>query len=100
MVGQFRRGLSLYAKVLLVSNTAWSIANFRDELIRALLAAGYEVVAVAPPDEHVPRIEALGVRFVPLAIDNKGTHPGRDFGLFLRFLSLLRRERPAVFLGY
>lgn len=87
-------------KVLLVSNTAWSIANFRDELIRALLAAGYEVVAVAPPDEYVPRIEALGVRFVPLAMDNKGTHPGRDFGLFLRFLSLLRRERPAVFLGY
>jgi glycosyltransferase involved in cell wall biosynthesis len=33
-------------------------------------------------------------------MDNKGTHPGRDFGLFLRFLSLLRRERPAVFLGY
>ena len=87
-------------KVVLVSNTAWSIANFRGGLIQALRAAGYEIVAVAPPDEHVPRIEALGVRFVPLAMDNKGTHPGRDFNLFLRVLWLLRRERPAVFLGF
>lgn len=87
-------------KVVLVSNTAWSIANFRGGLIRALCAAGYEVVTVAPPDEHVPRIEALGVLFVPLAMDNKGANPVRDFGLFLRFLSLLRRERPEVFLGY
>jgi glycosyltransferase involved in cell wall biosynthesis len=33
-------------------------------------------------------------------MDNRGTHPGRDGMLFLRFLRLLRRERPDVFLGY
>ena len=68
--------------------------------MRALLAAGYEVVAVAPCDDNVPRIEALGVRFVPLAMDNKGTNPVRDFGLFVRFLLLLMREKPALLLGY
>jgi len=68
-------------------------------LIRALLAAGYEVVAVAPPDDHVPRIEALGVRFVPLAMDNKGTIRVGTFGLFLRFVSCCGGAA-AVFLGY
>ncbi|MBI4293880.1 MAG: glycosyltransferase family 4 protein [Betaproteobacteria bacterium] len=87
-------------RVVLVSNSAWSIANFRGGLIRALLAAKYDVVAVAPADGHVPKIEALGIRFVPLAMDNKGTNPIRDFGLFLRILWLLLRKRPAMYLGY
>lgn len=87
-------------KVIIVLNTAWNLVNFRAGLIRALVAEGHEVVAVAPQDEYAPRLAALGCRFVALPMDNKGTHPGRDLLLFLRFLSLLRRERPDVFLGY
>jgi glycosyltransferase involved in cell wall biosynthesis len=87
-------------RILLASNSAWTIANFRGGLIRALLTAGYEVVAAAHPDEHAPRIEAWGIRYVPLRMDLKGTNPFRDLALFLRFVRLLRRERPAVFLGY
>jgi glycosyltransferase involved in cell wall biosynthesis len=87
-------------RILLASNSAWTIANFRGGLIRALLAAGYEVVAAAHPDEHVARIEAWGIRYVPVRMDLKGTNPFRDLALFLRFVRLLRRERPAVFLSY
>lgn len=74
--------------------------NFRANLIRAMVAAGYEVVAIAPPDEYAPRLAELGCRYVPLSMDNKGTHPGRDLLLFWRFLQLLRKEKPAVYLGY
>ena len=87
-------------KVVIALNTAWNLVNFRAGLIRALVAGGYEVVAVAPSDEYAPRLAELGCRFVALPMDNKGTHPGRDLLLFFRFLKLLRRERPDVFLGY
>jgi glycosyltransferase involved in cell wall biosynthesis len=87
-------------KVVIALNTAWNLVNFRAGLIRALVAEGYEVVAVAPDDEYAARLAELGCRFVALPMDNKGTHPGRDLLLFFRFLLLLRRERPAVFLGY
>lgn len=87
-------------KVVIALNTAWNLVNFRAGLIRALVSAGYEVVAVAPYDEYVVRLTELGCRFVALPMDNKGTHPGRDSLLFFRFLKLLRRERPDVFLGY
>jgi hypothetical protein len=33
-------------------------------------------------------------------MDNQGTHPGRDLLLLFRFYSLLRRERPDVYLSY
>jgi glycosyltransferase involved in cell wall biosynthesis len=87
-------------RVMIALNLAWNLVNFRAGLIRALVAAGYEVVAVAPPDEYAPQLAALGCRFVPLPMDNQGTHPGRDLLLLGRFVRLLRRERPAVFLGY
>lgn len=87
-------------KVVIAINTAWNLVNFRAGLIRALVASGYEVVAVAPPDEYAGRLDALGCRYSPLPMDNKGTHPGRDLLLLWRFFCLLRNERPAVFLGY
>lgn len=87
-------------KVAIALNTAWNLVNFRAGLIRALGDAGYEVIAVAPPDEYAPRLAELCCRFVPLPMDNKGTHPGRDLLLFWRFYWLLRKERPGVFLGY
>jgi glycosyltransferase involved in cell wall biosynthesis len=87
-------------KVLIALNTSWNLVNFRAGLIRALVAKGYEVVAVAPPDEYVTRLAELGCRFVPLPMDNKGTHPVRDALLLWRFWRLFRRERPDVYMGY
>lgn len=87
-------------KVMIVLNTAWNLFNFRGGLIRALVEKGYEVVAVAPHDEYAARLAELGCRFVALPMDNKGTHPGRDLLLLLRFVRLLSRERPDVYLGY
>ncbi len=87
-------------KVLICLNLAWNLVNFRSGLIRALVDAGYEVVAVAPRDGYEPRLAALGCRYVELPMDNRGTHPGRDLLLLLRFVRLLWRERPDVYLGY
>lgn len=87
-------------KIVIALNTAWNFVNFRAGLIRALIAAGYEVVAVAPNDSYAARVVALGCRFVPLPMDNQGTHPGRDLLLLVRFYKLLARERPDIYLGY
>jgi hypothetical protein len=88
-------------RVVICANTAWNLHNFRAGLIRALIARGIEVVAVAPPDgEYGPLLEKLGCRFEPLPMDNKGTSPLADARLMLRFLSLFRRLKPDHFLGY
>jgi glycosyltransferase involved in cell wall biosynthesis len=87
------------AKVMLAVNAAWNVANFRAGLIRGLQSAGYEVGAVAPPDEAVPRVEAL-CAYCPVHMDKQGTRPDRDILLWWRFLRTMRRERPDVYLGY
>ena len=87
-------------KVVICLNTAWNLVNFRAGLIRALVASGYEVVAVAPNDKYSAGLKALGCRFVPLQMENGGTNPLKDALLLWRFLILFFKERPDVFLGY
>ena len=87
-------------KVIIIINAAWNLVNFRSGLIRALVAEGHEVVAVAPYDSYAPRLDALGCRYVPLTMANQGMNPVQDARLMWRFIKLFRAEKPDVFLGY
>ena len=88
-------------RVALVINTSWNIWNFRASLVRALQAAGHEVLAIAPPDDYSQRLETeLGCRYVPILMENKGTNPLKDAALTARFYQIYRREKPDVVLHY
>lgn len=87
-------------KVVISINTSWNIVNFRAGLMRALQRRGFEVVAASPDDGYAARLSEIGCRHVPLAMDNKGTSPLRDAALFFRYLGLMRRERPVIYLGW
>jgi glycosyltransferase involved in cell wall biosynthesis len=93
-------GQNIRRKVMISINTSWNIVNFRAGLVQVLVERGYEVIAASPHDGYAERLEGLGCRHVPLAMDNKGTSPLKDAGLFLRYLRLLRRERPDIYLGW
>jgi glycosyltransferase involved in cell wall biosynthesis len=92
--------VAIKVKVLIALNSAWNLFNFRSGLIKAMLDAGYEVVAVAPTDEYVDRLVALGCKFVHLPMENNSINPLKDIQLCFRYWRVLRKERPDIFLGY
>jgi glycosyltransferase involved in cell wall biosynthesis len=79
-------------RIGIISNTSWSLYNFRRNLIRSLQARKYEVIAIAPPDSYSTDVAALGCKYVPMNMNNKGRNPLEDFYLFLRLTNLFRRE--------
>ena len=85
---------------MLSSNSAWNLANFRKPVIEALVGAGHEVVAVAPPDGQEGRLTAMGARFVAVNMAATGTSVAEDARLLLDYIRLMRAERPALFLGF
>ncbi|GAB3544321.1 glycosyltransferase family 4 protein [Noviherbaspirillum agri] len=87
-------------KIIISVNAAWNLYNFRSGLIKALVNGGYDVVAVAPRDEYAARLKSFGCRFMHIPMDSNGTHPGRDLQLLIRYVRLLRAERPLAYLGY
>ncbi|UZK69009.1 glycosyltransferase family 4 protein [Sphingomonas sp. S1-29] len=88
------------AKILLSVNAAWNIVNFRAALVRALLADGHELVAAVVDDGYLAQVEALGIRTIALPMAPRGVSPIADAILVSRYVALMRRERPDVFLGW
>jgi glycosyltransferase involved in cell wall biosynthesis len=86
--------------VLLTGNTTFKLANFREGLIRRLLADGHRVTVAAPPDEYVEKIQALGCDFVPLQMDRNGTSPISEARLLFSIFKVIRRAGPDVVLSY
>ena len=101
LIHSFTISLIAQVRVAIVINTSWNIWNFRRGLVKALQAAGHEVLAIAPPDDYSGRLESeLGCRYVPILMENKGTNPIKDAQLTRRFLTIYRRERPDVVLHF
>ncbi len=81
-------------KIAVVSNTAWSIWNFRRGLITALISRGHEVVALAPAGPFAEQISRLGCRFVPLRhLAPKGTQICQDLLLIRELHRIFKTEK-------
>jgi glycosyltransferase involved in cell wall biosynthesis len=87
-------------KLVLAANDGWNIANYRKGLIAALQGAGYDICVVAPDGPHAEDIRRMGVEFEPVAMSPRGTSPLADLRLLRDYAKLLRRIRPAAFLGF
>jgi len=86
-------------KIVLSSNTSWSIYNFRLGLIKELLKE-YKVIIVAPKDEYSQRLIDLGCEYYDIPIDNKGTNSLKDIKTMINFYKLYRKINPDLIFHY
>ena len=81
--------------ILLVGNTAWSMYNFRRNLMQHLVNLGYTVSVLAPSEaDFDDKIRALGADFYDLPLSAKGTNPISDLLLTWRIRSYIRKLKP------
>ena len=86
-------------KIIIVSNTSWSLFNFRLGIARSLKENGYEVVLIAPYDEYSQRLEEE-FEYYDVYINNKGTNPKEDIKTTMEFYKLYKKIKPNVVLHY
>lgn len=86
--------------VVLTVNAAWNLVHFRGGLIKGLLADGHRLTVFAPPDSSVPKLEAMGCRFVPLHMDPKGLNPWHGLRLYRTMARVFENEKPDAILSY
>ena len=95
-------------RILVIAGYAPSLVNFRGPLLRALVALGHKVMALAPPDEEIgpqasdtaAELRAMGVALSRFPMRRGGVNPLQD----LRTLLALRRDilelEPDLVLAY
>ena len=76
--------------ILITTNSAWNVLDFRRAVVEALLTDGHDVTVLAPVDDSVETLCRLGCRFKPLAMDVKGLNPFGAAALWLRLRDLSR----------
>lgn len=82
--------------IALVANSAWSVYNFRLDLIRNLIPR-YDVLVIAPEDEFAAELKTEGCLFQNIHFNNRSENPFRDF-TFYRSLKKIYRERKPDFI--
>ncbi len=87
-------------KFILVSPKNRTVYNFRGDLIKAIIAKGYDVIVTGPDQTDVDKIEALGARFVEIPMNKTGTSIVGDLKYCQALTRLFRQEKPDVTLGY
>ena len=80
-------------KIALVSNTDFSLYNFRMGIIEVLLKKGYSVHIVCPYGRYVEKLKKKGVHYSPIDVDRKGTNPIKDLKLLWQLYRIFKREK-------
>lgn len=87
-------------KFLLISPKNRTVYNFRGDLIKEIIKEGYEVIVTGPDQTDVDKIEELGARFVEIPMNKTGTSVLKDMRYCKALISLMRKEKPDITLGY
>lgn len=103
------RGDRARRRVMVIDGSARALLLARGAVLRALRAAGHEVMAVAASDRNMAELQiahlerryrTMEVELVALTMDRQGTNPFADLRAFLQMVGEMRRFRPDVVLAY
>ncbi|RYF99398.1 MAG: glycosyltransferase family 1 protein [Chitinophagaceae bacterium] len=87
-------------RIAFVSNSAWSVYNFRLDVIQSLIAAGHQVLVFAPADDFSGALRESGCEFVPINFNNKTINPFTDLGFYRQLRKLYNKYRPDFIFHY
>jgi len=89
-------------RIALVASISWTLWNYRLSLIRALEAAGYEVVLLASEDSSRSLLEKhTCARFVPLhQLSRRSLSLFQNLKFFLEIFQTLREQKPDLVLFF
>lgn len=90
------------SRVIVIGAFAESLVNFRGDLIKSLVAAGHDVVAMAGHTDGLTRsrIEALGASFRSYSVQRNGMNPRHDLATLLSLRTAFIEVNPDVVLAY
>ncbi len=86
-------------KIVICSNTFWSIYNFRLNLAKLLKKNGYEIILVAPRDKYMDKLKDEFDCY-DIYINNKGTNPIEDLKTTFEFYKFYRVIKPTIVLNF
>lgn len=89
-------------RIVVIASLTRSLVNFRLELLKAMVAAGHDVIALAPDEDEraIAGLKAIGVTFRQIPMARTGTSPLADLRTLKALYKLIRGLAPEIVLAY
>lgn len=88
------------SKILILANDYKTLANFRMELLRKLLAEGHQVVLSLPSDHRNSVFLDMGCELIETPISRHGTNPIKELKLILTYKKQIKTVKPDCVLTF
>src|SRR5438552_6763056 len=86
--------------IAFVSNSAWSVYNFRIDVIRHLIGKGFKILVVAPIDENSTLLQDEGCIYADINFNNRHENPLQDVTLYSQLKSIYKKFHPDFIFHY
>lgn len=86
-------------KIVISSNTCWSIYNFRLELLQ-FLSKNYHVEIIAPEDQYSESLKKIGFNVYHIPMVPSGVSLLQDFITIIKYFHVLKKTQPDYYLGF
>jgi glycosyltransferase involved in cell wall biosynthesis len=86
--------------IAFVSNSAWSVYNFRLDVIRWLRKNDVKVLVFAPTDEYADKLTTHGCTFIEINFNNRDENPLKDYLFYRQLRKLYRQYKPDFIFHY
>ena len=86
--------------IAFVSNSSWSLYNFRLDVIRHLHQHGYNILVIAPDDEYSMLLVQEGCEYISIYFNNRSENPLLDLSLYNQLKKVYSKKQPALIFHY
>lgn len=86
-------------RILVLANNDVGLYQFRKELLLELIK-DHAVTISLPYGEMVEPLKRAGCKFIDTPVDRRGVNPVKDLGLFLRYMKIIKAEKPDLVITY
>ncbi|MDO4963629.1 MAG: glycosyltransferase family 4 protein [bacterium] len=87
-------------KIVVICNSLVGLMCFRKELLEKLIKEKYKVTVIAPNHKFSKDLISIGIDFIPIDMELRGTNPIKDLKLIKTYKKILKKENPDVVLTY
>ncbi|MFJ8257593.1 glycosyltransferase family 4 protein [Peribacillus asahii] len=90
-------------KIMILSSYAPTLFYFREDMMKAMMNSGHEVIAAAPESEKEwgQKFKERKIKYVSIeGIERTGTNPIKDIVGFFSILKVIKREKPDKVFAY
>lgn len=87
-------------KIILISNSMWSIFNFRRELIKKFLNKNYEIHVIAGDDNYNKQLIKIGCKTKVLNFNGRKINIISEFVLFIKIILTLKQIKPDYVINF